>query len=93
MVREQIFTLIATTLNAYLRNSGSSEVEVTIDTRLLGKKAPIDSLGLVNVLLDLETALRSCNVKVSFLSDQAMSMERSPFLTVSTLLDFIEAQK
>jgi hypothetical protein len=59
-------------------------------TRIFGGSAPLDSLGLVNFLADLE-----CRVSEAFgreivlASDRAMSRQSSPFRDVPSLTEYV----
>ena len=57
-----------------------------------GKDSTLDSLALVNLIVDLEEKIEEVFGKVIVLSDEkAMSQRRSPFRSVKTLCDYIEA--
>lgn len=60
------------------------------DTRLFGKDAVLDSLSLVSVIVDVETALsETAGIEISLTDDRAMSQTQSPFSSVSTLTAYI----
>lgn len=62
----------------------------TRDTVLLGRAAVIDSMALVNLVLDVEDAVRSrFGVSLSLADERAMSQTRSPFRTVATLTEYV----
>lgn len=68
-------------------------VELSPSTRLFGPDAPLDSLSLVSVIVDVETALADrSDCAVSLTDDTAMSQEISPFSNVTTLADYIVRQ-
>ena len=51
----------------------------------------LDSLGLVNLLVDLEYDINDMfNITIVIASDRTMSCKHSPFSTVQTLTDFID---
>jgi acyl carrier protein len=59
-------------------------------TRLIGKKAVLDSLGLVNLIISVEQEINDTNgVPITIADERAMSMEKSPFKSVGTLVDYI----
>jgi hypothetical protein len=67
----------------------SSPVEQLEDLKLLGSHALCDSMGLVSYLVALEEQVNaSFNVQISLMSERAMSMERSPFRNMATLLAY-----
>lgn len=69
-----------------------SEVAGPVDeaTILLGEDAPIDSLGLVNVIIEVEQGvLDGYGASIIVVDERAMSMTNSPFRTVGTLADYV----
>jgi acyl carrier protein len=62
-------------------------------THLLGGQSPLDSIGLVTLIADLEGDIQREFGKTVILADEkAMSLTLSPFRKVSTLIDYIEAK-
>jgi hypothetical protein len=49
-------------------------------------------MGLVNVIIDIESRFLDEDIEVSLTSESAMSRRNSPFRTVETLADFIMEQ-
>ena len=76
---------------ANLARAASAQLVVAGDAPFFGPGSPLDSLGLVALLLDIEEALqaRGCDMVLS--DERAMSQKRSPFLTVQTLVAYIGA--
>jgi acyl carrier protein len=75
-------------LNAELDEA--EQVEIGPTTPLFGPDASLDSLSLVSVIVDVETALTiKWNAPLSLTDDRAMSREISPFDDVATLTDYI----
>jgi acyl carrier protein len=66
--------------------------EIKKDTPLIGSGRVLDSLGLVNLLVDIETAMLDENIEISLTSENAMSSKISPFRTIGSLCRFIENQ-
>ena len=65
-------------------------VELGPATPLFGPDARLDSLSLVSVIVDVETALTlKWGAPVSLTDDRAMSREISPFDDVTTLTDYV----
>ena len=59
--------------------------------RIFGGEAPMDSLGLVNFLADLEYRLtEKFGRELVLASERAMSRKQSPFRDVSALTAYIE---
>ena len=68
----------------------SQRVEIGPTTPLFGPDAQLDSLSLVSVIVDVETALTlKWNAPISLTDDRAMSREISPFDDVGTLTDYV----
>jgi acyl carrier protein len=60
-------------------------------TVLFGKHATIDSMALVSFIVAVEEQLlQEFGVSVTLANDKAMSMERSPFRTLATLVEYVE---
>jgi acyl carrier protein len=66
------------------------KVEISPATPLFGVEAQIDSLSLVSLIVDVETALNvDHDLPVSLTDDRAMTREVSPFSDVQALKDYI----
>lgn len=89
MDRKRIEEVIITAFNDYLETQGI-EGEVTSDTILFGSDAELDSMGLVNVVIDIESYFQDQGYDIALASDRAMSRKSSPFRTVTALADFIQ---
>ena len=68
-----------------------SQIDVSPEAAIFGAGSPLDSLGLVALLLDIEEGLqaRGCDVVLS--DERAVSQPRSPFRTVQSLVTYIAA--
>lgn len=66
--------------------------ELTKDTPLIGSSRILDSMGLVNVIVDIETAFLDEDIEISLTSETAMSGRISPFRSVGSLCNFIARQ-
>lgn len=63
---------------------------LTENSRIFGGDSPMDSLGLVNFLSDLEYRLSEAfGRELVLASDRAMSRQRSPFRDVPSLTDYV----
>jgi len=68
-------------------------VALSPETKLFGPDASLDSLSLVSVIVDVETAVSDEFGRiVSLTDDTAMGQEVSPFSNVTTLTDYIVRQ-
>ena len=73
--------------------SEEKRVALSPDTKLFGPQASLDSLSLVSVIVDIETALADeLGHTVSLTDDKAMMQEVSPFSDVTTLTNYIVGQ-
>jgi acyl carrier protein len=89
MEREALIELIAGRL-AELEPPGLVPgSQLTEDTALLGENGLLDSLGLVNLLVDVEQALEDeTGAALTISDDRAVSARHSPFRTVGSLADY-----
>ena len=61
------------------------------DTRIFGPKGLLDSMGLVSLITDLEEKIEDeFGVSLILADERAMSREKSPFRTVSSLARYID---
>ena len=68
-------------------------VKLAPETKLFGPDATLDSLSLVSVIVDVETAVADeFGTGVSLTDDKAMTQEISPFSDVATLARYVVAQ-
>lgn len=65
-------------------------LQLTPDAAIFGGGSPLDSLGLVGLLVDIEDALRDEGHQVSLSDSRAMSQSRSPFRSVPSLVAYID---
>ncbi len=56
---------------------------------IFGPPSPLDSLGLVALLIDVEEALDGAGHPVVLSDERAVSQVRSPFRDVPSLVDYI----
>jgi len=69
---------------------GPAPTELTEGTFLIGQDAVLDSLGLVNLILEVEQRLDTEHDLTLVLADErAMSQKHSPFRSVGSLADYI----
>ena len=88
MDREEIVEVIIKAFNDYFETE-DIQGEVDSDTILYGNESALDSMGLVNVVIDIESFFHAQGHKIALTSERAMSRKSSPFRSVSTLADFI----
>jgi acyl carrier protein len=86
-VMDIIFDAI-TSLNAELPES--EQIALSPDTLLFGGESTIDSLSLVSVIVDVETAVgMEFDQPISLTDDRAMMREISPFESVRNLNEYV----
>ena len=88
MERGRIEEVIINAFRDYLETQ-DIEGEVNSDTILFGSESMVDSMGLVNVVIEVESYFQGQGYGISLTSEEAMDLASSPFRTVSTLTDFI----
>ena len=90
MTAEQVEQIILAAIEtANLTREPDAQVPVTRTAALYGPGAPLDSLGLVALLIGAEDGLRAAGASVTLADDRAMSQVRSPFRDVPALVDYI----
>ena len=67
-----------------------NQLAVAPDAAIFGPDSPLDSLGLVALLMDVEDALLEVGHDVLLSDERAMSSTRSPFRDVPSLVQHIE---
>ena len=66
-----------------------SQVEVSPQAALFGPGSPLDSLGLVALLIDVEEALSDRGFDITLSDARAMSRSASPFRNVPAFVGYI----
>ena len=65
------------------------KLDVTPETRLLGKSSNLDSFGLVNLIIVVEEKLNDkFDRSITLADERAMSQEHSPFRSVQSLSEY-----
>ena len=91
MDKTKINEIVINTLKDYCE-ANDIQVEINKDTALIGSNKVMDSMGLVNNIVDIETAFLDEDVEISLTSEAAMSGRISPFRSVGSLCNFIARQ-
>lgn len=93
LTRDQIQKIVLTALETVNdENSPTERFVVGPGTLLFGPDAPLDSLALVSVIVDVEQAVSDASgTEISLTDDRAMSQEISPFTDVAALTSYIES--
>ncbi len=88
MQREDIQEVIITAYNNYLKEQ-DIEGEGNPDTLLYGSDSEVDSMGFVNLIMDVEAQIQDRGFGITLTYEDAMAGESSPFHTVTGLTDYI----
>ena len=88
MQKEEIQEVIITAYNDYLKEQ-DIEGEGNSDTILFGRESEVDSMGFVNLIMDIEAYFHDQGHMITLNYEEAMAGESSPFRTVTGLTDFI----
>jgi acyl carrier protein len=75
--------------NVNLARKPDAQLEVSPDSPLFGPGSPLDSLGLVSLLIDVEEAMHDRGYPVTLSDARAMSQTQSPFRSVPALVSYI----
>ena len=90
MTRERIEQVILGALsNANLAREPATQLQVAPDAPVFAPGSPLDSLGLVALLVDIEDALRDEGIEVELSDARAMSQRHSPFRDVPALVQYV----
>jgi len=89
--RDTVVALIISSLrDLYEQNGIDADSNLSEDTYLIGRRAALDSLGLVTLIVDLEQKIEETfDIALTLANERAMSQKHSPFLTVGSLATYI----
>ena len=90
--REQVVESVLNAIdNLNLQLPEEQHVERSETAKLFGNEAPLDSLGLVNLIVAVEEQLSDdLELELTLANEKAMSRRTSPFQSVDSLIRFIE---
>lgn len=91
--RKDAFGIVVASLNEVFAQEGNPPpADISDDTVLVGTDAVLDSLGVVQLIVEVEQRLeQGFGVVVTLANDKAMSQRSSPFRTVGVLADHVIA--
>ena len=94
MNKQAIAKIVLDAVQSYVDSQADyNQIKVVEDTMLFGAYSQIDSLGLVSIIVDVETLIRDQGYdEFTLTSGEIMTKTDNPFQTVSTLIDFIAEQ-
>ena len=73
-----------------LARTKDKQLEEQPHAAIFGGDSPLDSLGLVALVIDVEQALADEGCQVLLSDEKTMSQRNSPFKTVDTLANYIQ---
>ncbi|MGA1791371.1 MAG: hypothetical protein ACMUIM_07790 [bacterium] len=88
MEKDEINKIIVETIQDYLFTQ-DIEQRINTQTSLIGKNAVVDSIGLVTIIIDIESRFLDMGYEVSLTSEKAMSSKISPFRNINALANYI----
>ena len=88
MERDKVQEIIINAYNQYLEEQ-DIEGEGNSETLLIGSDSEVDSMGFVNLIMDIEACLQDQGCMITLAYEEAMADEDSPFRTVSGLTEYI----
>ncbi len=93
IARNDAYKIVLESLNEVFVQIGAAPPDsVTEDTVLVGTDAVLDSLGVVQLIVEVEQRVeQEHSVSVTLANDKAMSARNSPFRTVGVLADHVIA--
>lgn len=87
----EIESIVNNTITEYLKSNGT-QADVNNNSALIGSNKILDSMGLVNVIVDIESVFLDEDIEITLTSEAAMSARISPFRSVGSLCNFIAKQ-
>lgn len=91
MNRDAILSIVLRVVEqANLARVNSQRLEVSPTAPLFGPPSPLDSLGLVSLLIDIEEAFEGAGHPVTLSDERALSQTRSPFRDIPALVSYLE---
>jgi acyl carrier protein len=68
----------------------SNQLEISRNTELMGSNSPLDSFGLVTLIVEVEQGISDLlDIEITLADEHSMSQRRSPFRSVDSLADYI----
>jgi acyl carrier protein len=91
MARKDAYDIVLESLQEVFVQIGTTPpASVGEDTVLVGNDAVLDSLGVVQLIVEVEQRVEQAHsISVTLANDKAMSQKNSPFRTVGVLTDHV----
>ena len=74
---------------ANLARDSAAQLAVSPEAPIFGADSPLDSLGLVALLMDIEEGLQGLGCDLNLSDERAVSQTRSPFRSVPSMVAYI----
>jgi hypothetical protein len=81
--------VLAAMVAANVNRPDDAQMAVSPEAPIFGPGSPLDSLGLVSLLMDIEDSLAQLGINLTLSDARAMSRKRSPFRDVPELVAFM----
>jgi acyl carrier protein len=93
LARSNAYDIVLESLNEVFAQAGTPAPEsLSENTVLVGTDAVLDSLGVVQLIVEVEQRVEQTHgISVTLANDKAMSQKNSPFRTVGVLADHVVA--
>jgi acyl carrier protein len=91
-MKEKIEEIVFSQTKEFFDNS-DYQLTMLIDKnmRLIGDSSPLDSIGLVSLIVEVEESINEYfDTELVLASEKAMSAKTSPFINLGTLIRYIE---
>lgn len=87
---EGVAALVIAGVEEVLAQHGTTAQGIGLNTRLVGRGAVLDSLGLVTLIVDLEQRIEDeFGASLTLANERAMSQVNSPFRSVGSLAEHV----
>jgi acyl carrier protein len=89
--KDNILTIIYEAIDNINENLPKNKrLEKKLETNLFGQEGKLDSLGLVNLIVNIESLIYdNFELSLTLANEKAMSLNNSPFKSVQSLADYI----
>jgi acyl carrier protein len=91
-MKKEIVKIVNYAVSQFANENGIKELRNPVPgTALFGSDSAIDSIGLVSIIVEIESRIsEELDISVSLADEKAMSQKNSPFRTIKSLSDYIE---
>lgn len=90
MNKEEIYNIIIQAVKNYLNDiKNDQDTIINIDTELVSENGVLDSLGLIQVVVEVETQFADRGIKILLTSEKVTDEQNRIFNQVKTLVDYI----